>query len=370
MYEHPDFPMDEQKFGVRKGEHIPAPKMLEYLEAFAKESGIARFIRLDTKVEVVNKTGDGWTLHCVSTLTEKAYTINTPKLIIAIGITNKSKMPTYPSSPAFKPPVLHSKEFPKYFSQIVKPATHTLVVGGGKSAWDAAYACATQPEATVTVLIRPSGKGPNWMTPSHVTPFTLWLEKLVFTRFFGYMSPCPWAQTTGLEGWLRSFFQSTWLGRKVVKAFWKILGDDAIALNKLNDHPETKKLIPWRGAFEVSNCLGIHTYPTNFYDLVRQGRVKVVIGEIRNLESGREVVLKSGDKLEVDAVVCATGWEVGKTIQFEPKGLEKQLGLTTVSRTSISISWGEFARSNISSMKHCSPRHLSRHYPLTQKTLL
>jgi cation diffusion facilitator CzcD-associated flavoprotein CzcO len=185
MYEHPDFPMDEQKFGIKKGEHVPAKKMLEYLETLVKESGIAKFLRLNTKVELVEKTGDGWALHCVSSSSGEPHTITTPKLIIAVGNTNKPKMPKYPTSSAFEPPVLHSKEFPAHVSSIAKAASHTLVVGGGKSAWDVAYACATQPDATSTLLIRPSGNGPTWMTPSHVTPFTLWLEKLVFTRFFG-----------------------------------------------------------------------------------------------------------------------------------------------------------------------------------------
>jgi hypothetical protein len=144
------------------------------------------------------------------------------------------------------------------------------------------------------------------------------------------MSPCPWAQKTGLEGWLRSFLHTTWLGRKIVVGFWKVLGDDAIALNKLNEHPETKKLVPWRGAFEVSNCLGIHNYPTNFYELVREGRIKVMVDEVQSFEAGREVLLRSGNKMQVDAVVCATGWQVGHTLRFKPEGLEKQLGQPTV----------------------------------------
>jgi hypothetical protein len=144
------------------------------------------------------------------------------------------------------------------------------------------------------------------------------------------MSPCPWAQTTGLEGWLRSFLHSTWLGRKVVGAFWKILGDDAISLNKLNEHPETAKLVPWRGAFEVGNSLSIHNYPTNFFELVREGRIKVVIDEIESFEADRDVLLKSGTRLQVDAVVCATGWEVGHALKFMPDAMEQELGLPTV----------------------------------------
>jgi hypothetical protein len=149
------------------------------------------------------------------------------------------------------------------------------------------------------------------------------------------MSPCPWAQTTGLEGWLRSFLHTTWFGHKIVRAFWKILGDDAIALNKLNEHPETAKLVPWRGAFEVSNCLSIHNYPTNFFELVKEGRIKVMFDEVQGFEVGKDVMLKNGSRLQVDAVVCATGWEVGHTLKFAPDELEKQLGLPTVRLTSV-----------------------------------
>ncbi|KAH7401307.1 flavin-binding monooxygenase-like protein-like protein [Pyrenochaeta sp. MPI-SDFR-AT-0127] len=332
MYEHPDFPMDEQTFGVKRGEHIPAEKMLEYLTAFVDWSGVRQFLKLQTRVEVIEKSGEGWTLTCVSESDEgrnKDFNIYTPKIIIAVGNHNKPLTPKYLKSSSFNPLVIHSKDFPNHFHDIVKPSTHTLIIGGSKSSWDIAYACATEPSntSTATVLIRPSGNGPLWMTPSHVTPLTLWLEKLVFTRFFGFMSPCPWAQMSGIEGWLRSFFQGTWLGRKITGAFWHILGEDAISLNKLDDHPETRKLRPWRSAFEIGNGLSIHNYPTNFYDLVRTGRIKIVIDEVDNLAEGKEVRLKSGDTIQADAVVYATGWQVGNTFKFKPEGLEQELGM-------------------------------------------
>jgi hypothetical protein len=359
MYEHPDFPMSEQRFGVRKGEHIPGANMNEYLGAFVEENGLHELIRTNTKVEVIKKAEEGWSLHCLSTSPKRTFDIVTTKLIIAIGNTNKPKMPKYPTSPAFEPVFIHSKELPARYEHIVRPNKHTLVIGGGKSAWDVAYACATQPGATATLLIRPSGNGPNWMAPSHVTPFKLWLEKLVFTRFFGctsplctphddllqanlrllVMSPCPWARTSGLEGWIRALLHRTRLGRKVVSAFWKILGDDVIALNKLHDHPATEKLVPWRGAFEVANDLSIHNYPTNFYDLVREGKIKVVIDEVERFGAGWEVLLKGGGKSieKLDAVICATGWEACNTIRWEPESLNKKLALASVRLYSLSL---------------------------------
>lgn len=333
-YQNPDFPMDEAKFGVKKGEHVPAEKMTEYLRAFAKENGISDCVRLNTKVEVVEQVEGGWKLHCRSTaadadLDAKPFTISTAKLILSTGLTNEPFMPRYPTSPSFTPTVIHSNDFPAHFSDIVKPGTHTLVIGGGKSAWDIAYACATQPSSSATMLIRPSGNGPVWMSPSHVTPLGLWLEKLVFTRFFGLMSPCPWAESSGFEGWMRWFFHGTWLGRKVMSAFWGILSDDVIQLNKLNEHPEMKKLRPWRDAFEVGNALSILNYPTNFFDLVRDGKIKIVVDEVDKLGEGKEILLKKGQKLEADAVVCATGWQLGGSLKFKPEGLEEELGLPT-----------------------------------------
>lgn len=329
MYEHPDFPMGEARFGVKKGEHVPAAKMLEYIEAMVEWSGIGDFVQLNTKVDVIEKKEAAWTLQC-TTKTEaetKTFAIHTKQLVISVGTTNKTYMPNFSTSPDFTPPIVHSKDFPSQFSQIAKPYRHTLIIGSGKSAWDVAYACASQPTSTASILIRPSGNGPNYLAPTHVTPFKLWLEKLVFTRFFGFMSPCPWAETAGIEGWLRSFFHETWLGRKVTAAFWNVLGEDVVTLNKLDGHPETKKLRPWRGGFEVGNCLGIHNYPTSFFDLVREGRIKVVIDEVGQCSKGREVLLKSGNSISVDAVVCATGWQIGNALEFKPKSLEASLGM-------------------------------------------
>lgn len=90
--------------------------------------------------------------------------------------------------------------------------------------------------------------------------------------------------------------------------------------------------MPWRGAFEIGTSLGVHNYPTNFYDLVREGKVKIVFDEVQRFQAGREVVLESG-RMEVDAVVCATGWEVGNGMRWEPEGLEREVGVPTVSES-------------------------------------
>lgn len=332
MYEHPDFPMDAIQFGLTPGEHVPAEKMLEYLEALVDWSGIREFIRLNARVEIIEREGTRWQLQCMGSLKTGpgSFKVKARKLILANGNTNKPFMPTYPRSLGFQPKILHSKDFPRHFDTTAVPQSHTLVVGGGKSAWDISYACAIQQKSTVSMLLRPSGHGPIWMPPTHVTPFSLWLEKLVFTRFFGFMSPCPWAKTSGIEGWLRTFFHNTWLGRSIAGAFWKILGDDVHALNRLDEHPETKKLRPWTNAFETGNTLSIHNYPTSFFELVRQGRVNILIDEVDRFDEGNTVMLQSGRTLNVDTVICATGWHTGNTIEFRPEAVEQKLGIPSL----------------------------------------
>lgn len=332
MFEHPDFPMDEKRFAVKKGTHIDAAKMFDYLTAFAKWADIAKCLRLRTRVHVIEKDKEGgWILHCASSYSssteQKESKIRAKKLVIAVGITNDPLLPAYPTATTFRSPVVHTRDFAAHYVDIARPHMHTVIVGSGKSAWDVAYACATQPDSTATILIRPDGNGPVWMAPTHVTPLGLWLEKLVHTRFFGFLSPCPWATRTGVEGWLRSFFHRTWLGRKIVAAFWNILSEDTVALNQLDSHPETKKLRPWRSAFEVGNALSIHNYPSSFFDLVKAGKVQVLIDDIASLEDQHQVHLKSGTRFHADAVVCATGWQKGHTFRFEPASLEKELGV-------------------------------------------
>ncbi|CAI6339051.1 unnamed protein product [Periconia digitata] len=357
-YQIPDFPMGEKRFGVSKGDFVPAEKVYEYLCAYANENDIKRFVRVDTEVQSIEKMEPGWKLQCRSSTKHpaaaipipgsnpgqhkeeegegedaSALVITTSKLILSTGLVTTPNIPSYPQSPTFTSPILHSKSFPSHHEALsTSPTpTHTLVIGAGKSAWDIAHASATaHPASTATMLIRPSGNGPTWMAPPYVTPFRLWLEKLVFTRFLGFMSPCPWAETRGVEGVLRRFLHGTRIGRAVVGAFWTILGDDAIGLNGMGEggDEQVKKLRPWRGAFEVGNGLSVLNYREDFFALVRAGRINVVFGEVERFEGEKTVVLKGGQSFDADAVVCATGWRRSAAL-FKPRALEKELGLPT-----------------------------------------
>jgi cation diffusion facilitator CzcD-associated flavoprotein CzcO len=323
-YEYSDFPMDQATFGVKPGEHIPGEVLQTYFEKYVEHFQFADKIRLNRKVESAEHQTDGSWLLTVAKAEGGSKSLLTHKLIVATGMTSQAFLPTFQGQESFEAPLFHCRDFPKYEKEVLQDGKRATVFGGTKSAWDAAYACASS-GLQVDWIIRESGHGPTWMAPPFVTPLKKWLEKLVTTRFLTWFSPCIWGDADGYEG-IRKFYHETWIGRKVVDAFWAILADDVIQLNKYDKDPQTKKLKPWIDAFWTASSLSILNYPTDFFDYVRNGTIKVHIADITHL-SANAVHLSTDDILQSDLLICATGWKSTPPLKFLPEGIDQQLGL-------------------------------------------
>lgn len=77
----------------------------------------------------------------------------------------------------------------------------------------------------------------------------------------------------------------------------------------------------------VGSSFSILNYPTDFFDIVRNGTVRVHIADITSL-SPRSVHLSKGAKLDdIDAFCCVTGWKHLPPVKFLPEGIDKELGL-------------------------------------------
>ncbi|KAJ5367911.1 uncharacterized protein N7496_007671 [Penicillium cataractarum] len=321
-YEFSDFPMDEATFGVKPGEHIPGETVQQYLEAYAERFGFTDRIRLGHRVESAQHNLDStWQLKVSHG--EELATVETKKLIVATGITSQAYLPNFEGQDTFGAPIFHCRDMQQHEPEILKAGERVTVFGGTKSAWDAAYACATS-GMQVDWIIRESGHGPNWMAPPYVTPLKKWLEKLVTTRLLTWFSPCIWGDADGYTR-VRSFLHGTWLGRKIVDAFWAVLADDVVQLNGFNKHPEVKKLQPWISPFWIASSLSILNYPTDFFDLVKDGTIKVHITELDHL-SDHTVHLSTGEELKSTALICSTGWRATPNLKFLPEGIDRELG--------------------------------------------
>ncbi|OXV09139.1 hypothetical protein Egran_03098 [Elaphomyces granulatus] len=325
-YEYSDFPMDESTFDVKPGEHIPGNVLLLYFEKYVAHFQLADKIRLGSKVERAERKPDGkWrlTIRKIHGGAVEGVVLETSKLVVATGLTTEPFLPAFNGQDSFNAPLFHFRDFAIYEDEALQVGKRVAILGGTKSAWDVAYACATS-GAQVNWIIRESGHGPAWMAPPYVSPLKRWLEKLVTTRFFTWFSPCIWGDADGF-GIVRYFLHGTWLGRKMVDVFWKTIANDVIQLNGYDIHPEVGKLKPWVSPFWTGTSLGILNYSTNFFDYVKNGTIKIHITDIDHL-SHRTIHLTTGEGIPVSAFVCATGWKATPNIEFLPRGIDKELG--------------------------------------------
>ncbi|KAF2457755.1 hypothetical protein BDY21DRAFT_371326 [Lineolata rhizophorae] len=333
-YCYSDYPMDGAKYGVSPGQHIPGTVVHAYLNDYAAHFGVDRVTRLCSSVVAVEEAAEknSWDLTVRrddDDIEKGEYKLRSKKLIIATGLTSEPFLPALPGADSFGKPMLHSRDFGSHSSELTSSKAKSVAVfGGGKSAWDHAYGCATAPNGPeeVHMIIRSSGHGPCFMSYPFVTPLRKQLEKLVFTRCISWMSPCAWGEQTGYAGLIRRALHGTFMGRWVVDAFWKILEADVLHANGYDKHPEMAKLRPKAKPFWCGTFVSMLNYPTDFFELVRNGKIKVHVADITRISPGT-LHLSDGTTVPVDALVCATGWKHKPPINFVPASLGPELGM-------------------------------------------
>ncbi|KAF3013047.1 hypothetical protein E8E14_009871 [Neopestalotiopsis sp. 37M] len=309
-YEYPDFPMSE-KYGVKADNHIPGAVLNQYLTDYARHFGFLDRVKFKHQVDGVESLPSGSWILTVTT-PEGQKKIETAKLVLATGLTSTPNMPNYKGAESFEAPLYHAKDFCDR-ADTLKGIKNAVVVGGAKSAFDVAHAC-VEAGATVDLVIRPDGHGPVWIAPPFVTPLKRRLDKLLFVRWMTWFSPCPWGDEDGYVS-ARKFLHGTALGRFLVKSFWSILGNDVIKANDYDSHPELAKLKPWQSAFWIGSGLSILNYSTPFFDMVKQGKIKVHIQNIDHLE-GKKCHLEDGTVLDADVMICSTGWKKESSLKI------------------------------------------------------
>ncbi|TXB99488.1 hypothetical protein FocTR4_00014303 [Fusarium oxysporum f. sp. cubense] len=323
-YQYPDFPMDTETFGVKPGQHIPGQTVHRYLETYARHFDTYDKIRFEHKVETAeHQENGGWILTVRDIKIGDNIKIRAKRLVLATGLTSEPFLPIFEGQEDFEAPIFHGKDLRNH-ENTYETAKSVTVFGGTKSAWDMVYLYATK-GIRVNWVIRESGHGPAWNAPPYVTPFKKWLEKLAHIRMLTWFSPCSWGAADGHVK-TRNFYHGTFIGRAIVDKFWSILGKDVITLNKYDSHPETAKLKPWSNAMFVATSIGILNYEKDFFEVVKEGLVKIHIADIERL-STQTVHLSDGSALHTDVLCCATGWKHVPPIRFLPEGIAEDIGM-------------------------------------------
>ncbi|OAL43128.1 FAD/NAD(P)-binding domain-containing protein [Pyrenochaeta sp. DS3sAY3a] len=319
-FEFSGFPMSTKGYDLHD-DHIPGEHVNEYLQQYAKEFNLLKHMRFNCKVDTAIDQGtEGWTLLVSQTLQGETSTfkIAAAKLIVVTGLTSQPLMPDLQGKDSFNAPIYHSSEFAK--------AEHGLgtfkkvaLLSGAKFSWDIACAYASA-GVQVDWIIRESGHGPCWMFPNRLTPLKVIPELLLQTRLITWLSPCIWDD--GFS-WIRNWFHQTWLGRKIVDAFFAKVQHSAEESNGYAEHPETAKLRPWDDVFFIGTNRGLLNYGRDFFKLVRNGTIRVHIADITRL-SNHTIHLSDSSSITADVLICGTGWKDTPQLHFTTT---RELGL-------------------------------------------
>jgi len=214
-------------------------------------------------------------------------------LTLCNGIFSASAVPDFPGAAGFKAAggtIRHSSEFLKLDDARGK---HVVVIGYGKSSCDVAVGLVDAAAAMIAVA-----RDLIWKMPRKLGG-VLNCNYLFLTRMG--VGLFPYIQLKGFEKFLHG------LGRPVRNA---MLGSvQSVVTRQLR----LKKLgaVP-RGSFERIARSTVSLVTDGFFDLVAKGRILIkrdtAIERLPVKGGQRLAVLKSGEEIPADIVICGTGW--------------------------------------------------------------
>lgn len=283
-----DYPMPKHYPEWPSGQQVQA-----YLNSYADQFNLKPLIRLSTPVTHAAQGADGrWSV----TYAPKGQAETTEEfdfLTICNGIFSAPAIPDFPGAEAFKASggtICHSSEFLNLNDARGK---HVVVIGYGKSSCD--IAVGLEPAAlSVTVVAREL----IWKMPKKLGG-VLNYKYLFLTRMGEGLF--PYITLKGVEKFLHG------AGRPVRNSMLgsvQSLITKQLRLKKLNALP--------RGSFERIARSTVSLVTDGFFGLVAKGRIAIkrdtAIAQLLVDGGRRYALLKSGEKIPADIVVCGTGW--------------------------------------------------------------
>ena len=278
-YAFSDFPYPES------ADDFPsAAQVRDYLGAYAERFGVRARIRLGTEVLAVVPRPIGWDVR-VRRTDGCEETERFDFVVVCNGVFSEPVIPAVAGMDRFTGRIMHS-------SAATDPdlcaGRRVVVVGGGKSALDCATA-ASRDAASCTLVFRRA----HWMVPRY--PMGLRVDWMLFTRFASALLPY---HSGGMQHRLLHG-----PGRAAVRAWWRV---QTAVLRRVARVPAV--LTPDRPLPAGIENVAI---VSDTFDRVRAGHIRPVRGAIRRFVGGTTIELESGERIEADLVIFATGWRQG-----------------------------------------------------------
>ncbi|KAI1615225.1 hypothetical protein EDD37DRAFT_511715 [Exophiala viscosa] len=306
-----DMPLNPRPEQIDQYDFYDAKAMATYLDEYVNKhvySGqtLRDRIRFGTKVISLDKIAHGWRINCVGPFGSQSF--ESRKVIAASGSTSEANMPDFRGRETFKGPIVHTLDFGRSKVLEREDVKRVAVVGGGKSAAGHAYQ-SVKAGKEAHWIIRKSGKGPGGFSETRAGGPWHNITELVCTRFFPNLLFFP-----GLKpaSWWETFIFKTRLGQWVYHKLENAVTQQTLSTARYDDRPGARdsfsQLKTKSRGFSFNVPLGAVSHE-DFWDTIAQN-VKVHHEDIDRLE-GSSVILRNGETVKADAIICGTGFRKG-----------------------------------------------------------
>lgn len=288
-----DFPMPRHYPQWPSGEQVQS-----YLTAYAKEFNIFPFIQFSHEIINASPIDNKWMI--TIKYNGACFIEEVDFLIICNGTFSDPIIPELPGMESFIDAggeILHSTKF--HNTDIAKDK-HLVVVGYGKSASDLVTAACADAKSSYLVF-----REPKWKIPRYVKGINM---KYILLNRLGEALIKPadqhnsidrFVHRTGLAKKMLSFMESYIIKKQMLQEL------DLVPSSSLKDQ-----------------AFGEITLETpHFFEKISNGEIITIQDEIESFK-GKQIILKSGRRINCDLVVFATGFQ--QTIPFLADSLKER----------------------------------------------
>jgi cation diffusion facilitator CzcD-associated flavoprotein CzcO len=277
------------------------PSIRTYIRETASEFGIDRKVRFNHQVKGAEWSSEEarWTLEVAQTTTGELHRLSCNFLYLCSGYYdyNRGYLPDWPGQEQFKGDMIHPQFWPEKLDYSGK---RVVIIGSGATAVTLAPVMATQ-ATHVTILQR----SPTYIVsvPSENAQAN-WLKKYL-----------PEKLAHPVIRWKQIFYSMRVYKRvrKFPEAAKKMIVD--MVRQELGpDYDIDKHFTPRYNPWDQRLCL---VPDADLFKAIREKKLSVVTDQIENFNE-KGIVLKSGEQLEADLIVAATGlsMKLGGGVEF------------------------------------------------------
>jgi len=282
-YEFPDEPLPPGS------DFTPGPVMKKYIEDYATKHGVTQIVR-HAQVESVEKIDSGYSVHFVEG--EQYLVEEFDLVVVATGVYGKASksIPEWPGSASFEGEIIHASEM----TEASMCQGKVVVVGFGKSAFDCVQVASRQEGTSATLLFREA----HWCVPRKILGLVP-IEYATFNRFGSACLLPKWPNASACENAVHA--------THLLPAFWRLVSRIFKFQFGLKGD-----LVPEKDFIDDFWCgHGVLPHPT-FFSSAARGDFRTLKGEIKEIRP-KSLLLKSGEEIDCDVLVAATGYKLGQS---------------------------------------------------------